>query len=83
MAHDRAEDVFERASKRALQLRNSKRSEKLSKSRSKARELFASTSMVSGEPQGAPQTDNILKPADKEKDTEISLDDTYSPSFKN
>ena len=47
LAHDRAEDVFERASKRALQLRNSKRSEILSKSRSKVREIFAATKTIS------------------------------------
>jgi hypothetical protein len=56
MAHDRVEDVFDRASKRALQLRSSKRSEILSKSRSKAREIFASTKMTSGEPHREPPT---------------------------
>jgi hypothetical protein len=60
MAHDRKEDVFERASKRALQLRNSKRSELLSKSRSKVREIIRTANLTSGEPDGASQTTNNI-----------------------
>jgi hypothetical protein len=60
MAHDRVEDVCDRASKRALQLRNSKRSELLSKSRSKVRGTIMAANLTSGEPDGASQTTNNI-----------------------